>query len=368
MYLISKIALCLVLAFGFGFALAWFAWRAHAQRREDDLTSRWEQRLGDMQRQTDTKLAKLRHEVDESRQQIPTLEASLADRSDLISTLEADLLEWRERFGQVEAQIKLRDEQIAQLEQSHDAAAEQLTELQGKLAKREESPADAAEPSTQQRAQMEKSVRRAQEAQRRAEARVNALDTELDTLHGTLDKVSAKCERALADLEQARAANVQSAGADASAQQLHAMTQRAQQQSETIAKHANAVRLFEQERTVLRDANAQLKERVATQEEKIGALSNQVRSGQSAPRPEGVRPESLLDSAPTERPADDLKKIRGIGPVLERTLNELGIYFFAQVSNLSSKEIEWVANHINTFPGRIARDKWVEQASELDGR
>jgi len=63
--------------------------------------------------------------------------------------------------------------------------------------------------------------------------------------------------------------------------------------------------------------------------------------------------------------ADDLKRIRGIGPVLERTLNTLGIYHFRQVASWSPSDIAWVASHIDTFPDRIARDGWLLQAAEL---
>ena len=40
----------------------------------------------------------------------------------------------------------------------------------------------------------------------------------------------------------------------------------------------------------------------------------------------GVRPEGLIEVLPDGRVGDDLKRIRGVGPVLERTLNQLGIY------------------------------------------
>ena len=83
MYVISKILIYLLLAFAFGIGLAWFALRTSAQRQEDELTARWERRLGDLQREGDTSLAKLRRELEDQRQQVPTLETSLAERSDL---------------------------------------------------------------------------------------------------------------------------------------------------------------------------------------------------------------------------------------------------------------------------------------------
>ena len=68
-----------------------------------------------------------------------------------------------------------------------------------------------------------------------------------------------------------------------------------------------------------------------------------------------------------ERPegdADDLKKISGVGPVLEGKLNELGITRFDQIASLSDEEIERVDARLN-FKGRIQRDDWINQAQEL---
>ncbi len=62
---------------------------------------------------------------------------------------------------------------------------------------------------------------------------------------------------------------------------------------------------------------------------------------------------------------DDLKVIKGIGPVIEKKLNEQGIYTFQQIAEFSAEEIEQVSEALEFFPGRIARDNWVGQAQEL---
>ena len=78
----------------------------------------------------------------------------------------------------------------------------------------------------------------------------------------------------------------------------------------------------------------------------------------------GTRPGWLLerpDGAP-----DDLKEIYGIGPVLEARLKQLGIYHFRQMAQLTANDVAWVAARINSFPDRIVRDRWVEQARRLN--
>jgi len=61
---------------------------------------------------------------------------------------------------------------------------------------------------------------------------------------------------------------------------------------------------------------------------------------------------------------DDLKEISGVGPVLEETLNDLGIYHFRQIAAFTQKDIDAVENETN-FPGRIERDDWIAQAKTL---
>ncbi len=62
--------------------------------------------------------------------------------------------------------------------------------------------------------------------------------------------------------------------------------------------------------------------------------------------------------------ADDLKKISGVGPVLEKKLNDLGITRFDQIAGFSKADIDKVDEVLN-FKGRIEREDWVKQAGDL---
>lgn len=72
---------------------------------------------------------------------------------------------------------------------------------------------------------------------------------------------------------------------------------------------------------------------------------------------------AALFAAPEGEP-DDLKKISGVGPVLEKKLNALGITKFAQVAAFTPEDIARVDDALS-FKGRIERDNWLEQAAEL---
>ena len=75
---------------------------------------------------------------------------------------------------------------------------------------------------------------------------------------------------------------------------------------------------------------------------------------------EGTRPLALL--AAREDKADDLKKIEGIGPALEKLCHELGIFHFDQIAAWGAAEIAWMDGNLKGFKGRVTRDKWVAQA------
>ncbi len=78
------------------------------------------------------------------------------------------------------------------------------------------------------------------------------------------------------------------------------------------------------------------------------------------PEGEGRKPAAL--AAAREGKADDLKKIEGIGPALEKLCHELGIFHYDQIAGWGADEIAWMDGNLKGFKGRVTRDKWVAQA------
>jgi len=77
---------------------------------------------------------------------------------------------------------------------------------------------------------------------------------------------------------------------------------------------------------------------------------------------ENNAPPLLLDSPGAP---DDLKLIVGIGPVLERMLQQLGINSYRQIARWTDRDIDEFNARLPDFPGRIRRDAWVTQARSL---
>lgn len=75
------------------------------------------------------------------------------------------------------------------------------------------------------------------------------------------------------------------------------------------------------------------------------------------------KPEFL--SAARDGGPDDLKKIKGVGPKLEKTLHGMGIYHFDQIAEWGPAEQAWMDDNLEGFKGRATRDDWVAQAKIL---
>ena len=67
-------------------------------------------------------------------------------------------------------------------------------------------------------------------------------------------------------------------------------------------------------------------------------------------------------TAPKAGKADDLKEIEGIGPAMEKLVNDLGFYHFDQIATWTDAAVAVVDGEMKGFKGRIIRDKWVAQA------
>ena len=108
-------------------------------------------------------------------------------------------------------------------------------------------------------------------------------------------------------------------------------------------------------------------------------LARDVLAEGAAPAP---RNQALIDAAPavaTPAPApaepapapapsgaaDDLSRIKGVGPKLVALLGELGVTTFAQIAAWDDAEVERIDAQLGRFAGRITRDQWIAQAKLL---
>ncbi|KEQ54635.1 hypothetical protein [Sphingobium chlorophenolicum] len=81
----------------------------------------------------------------------------------------------------------------------------------------------------------------------------------------------------------------------------------------------------------------------------------------AAPQPIPVSPAvTTLSSG-----ADDLLKLKGVGPKLNTLLIELGVTRYAQIAGWSDSDIAAIDAKLGNFKGRPVRDQWIDQAKYL---
>ena len=132
----------------------------------------------------------------------------------------------------------------------------------------------------------------------------------------------------------------------------------------------------------LEEAVASSRERIARLEQELsragGAGEGQGSSERTAiapaapPEATGLVPaaaEPVQGTPPPSLPSpegepDDLKRISGIGPSIERTLHDLGIYHFRQIAQFTPDNVAWIDQRLR-FKGRIEREDWIGQARRL---
>ena len=244
----------------------------------------------------------------------------------------------------------------------------------------------------------------AREALSEAETRAESLDKKRDKAERALQGASeqaATAEQSAQSVEQekaALAADLKAARETTGKAEQAAKQQAAKlKEAEQRAKATGAA--LEQARGRLSEAETEAKalarkleieaaerqgqaEQLASAEAELTACRERIaalEAAAAAPAPTAAEPEAdLADDQASARAAveaiarrtagevpaadDDLKRIKGIGPVLERQLKAMGITSFRQIAQFSDDDIDRVSAALGAFRGRILRDNWPEGA------
>lgn len=139
-----------------------------------------------------------------------------------------------------------------------------------------------------------------------------------------------------------------------------------------VAERARIIRSFETETAMLRRS-------LVTRDAMVVQLSDLAEDRRrshgelAAARGETARYRQLVVDLENNAPPpffgagapDDLKLIVGVGPVLERMLQQLGITTYRQIARWTERDIDEFDAKLPEFPGRIRRDAWVTQSRAL---
>jgi predicted flap endonuclease-1-like 5' DNA nuclease len=82
------------------------------------------------------------------------------------------------------------------------------------------------------------------------------------------------------------------------------------------------------------------------------------------PKPAAAKKAAPAAAKPAAGKPDNLRRLIGIGPVNEKLLKAQGVTTFAQIAAWTAADIKRIEDVMN-FDGRIARERWIEQAKLL---
>lgn len=108
---------------------------------------------------------------------------------------------------------------------------------------------------------------------------------------------------------------------------------------------------------------------VAAQEEADEARAHEPEAPQTIaaePDPTPAPPAPpIAETAEGDVAADDLRKIKGLGPKMLTLLHSLGVTTYAQMAAWSDADLDDLDTKLGAFAGRPRRNSWVEQARLL---
>jgi len=135
---------------------------------------------------------------------------------------------------------------------------------------------------------------------------------------------------------------------------------------ENLATRDHRIRELERQLERQEAQRVELETTVNSWKRRIGPLARQLQLQRELIRRlrsgEGDAPDAAPDEAVEP---DELQRIRGIGPALERRLNAQGIYRFEQLALLAEDELRDLADKLAIAPALPMRDGWVAQSQQL---
>lgn len=364
--LIAQMLGCLIVAAGIGAIAGWLIRHQTAVNHDHEVVDR-EAELRVKGQALDTALyeSKLKSSA------ISSLEAKVATMESLARSTQQDLHTKQDRIAALQEEMSASLKRLSEVESELTSSLCSLAEKEGLLDAfaNEARLANAARTAAQQDLTLKQQeiaeLQRIMAASEQGPAELARLQERIATLEPAQGRVH-WLEVQLSEKES-RLKSAQ--------QQLHELQLQADSREHHVAE-------LERRVADLESVQAELAGRakmIGEQEEEISRLRKrlvEVRAalriradgGHVIARPEA--PENQLSLQINQvKPAaasrkDDLKKIHGIGPILERALNKAGTYTYVQIAKWTPSDVASIAEKIGTSPDRIRRDNWIAGAKK----
>lgn len=403
--LILQMIGCLLVAATIGLMMGWLL-RSFATSEKRQQLSEIATRLRGREHELDT----LNHELKVRTSAVQMLEGKMITSEAALKDLTADLATKVEQLTALQTEVREKGVRLHAIERERDTLRREVEEAENKFKAQQ---AGFAEMQAQMENAEDVLISRDQEiatlktwveqlAPKDAEiARLRARTEELEPFR----ERSSRLEQELAQTRAQAASTLQSKDQELDRQQaritdieaelarlrtqnqedLARFTETVEQRDQDIQRLRATVEELEVFRSevekkdiALREAEERRVMDVSEREEEIAALRKRLVEYRVAQR-HGAQAKSIgtadsgtHDNSTSGRTTgkhrttqkDDLKQIHGIGPVMERVLNRMGMFTFRQIAEWKDQDVEQMASELNTFPDRIRHDNWIAGAKE----
>jgi predicted flap endonuclease-1-like 5' DNA nuclease len=101
-------------------------------------------------------------------------------------------------------------------------------------------------------------------------------------------------------------------------------------------------------------------------ESNVSPIGGAAAAGRNVRGLRSVRSEALVGptTIDSQSAGDDLKRIRGIGVLIEKRLRAMGFSSYEQIGSWTQSDVDRVNQQLD-FRGRVERENWIEQARIL---
>lgn len=134
--------------------------------------------------------------------------------------------------------------------------------------------------------------------------------------------------------------------------------------AEVRARLEERIAELERERKALKGRIGALEARIAELERRAAEGVPERAGAEGPPASAAESAQAGAEGAPAGAPGEELQRIRGLGPVIAAKLVELGYARLSDIATLKPEDVARIEEAIG-FPGRVARERWIEQAREL---
>jgi len=338
-----------------GILLGWLLRAGRAAREKAALSGGWQHQLEAQQKEND-RVARQNTGLMERISQCEAANKDARNRSAALSEelkealagqndLERQRRELQTELDRVTLERNRLRKAAAEGTELRDAAAKRLREYESKIARLKV-----------ELGRWQERVPPLVERYRERDEEARALEAELEALRRGADETGGPPRDDA--VERSLAAGIEAAHEDADQRAQEKPAQRATTELE------EKTRGLEAELEAARSRIAELESR-AGDETRIESMERGAINGLDASNDQYE--DTLETEAASADGRDDLKRIKGIGPAIEKTLHRHGIRHLRQVASLGENDVERLAAELRGIRARIEREDWVGQARRLLG-